>query len=291
MSQDEYPYRHPLGVARELEIELADRPPAWWPPGRPRYFYRFYGPNSPGLEPLLARSQIRMSSRSDFNDPFDVTAEIVFEGSAADEDAYFVDLCQRRRAIDSQGLRQTLKSRVQETFNSKANHWGLVCFASSRDRGKTLLNHGAPRDILMWSHYAGSHEGVCVQFRAIRGRAAFLQAQPVLYKESFVRLNWFDPELEGKLGEAFFRKAPHWSYESEFRLIARGLARAPLALPVRSIAGVIFGCRVKQPTIDNVVEMLSARRSPVKLFRARNSTKAYRLTIERATDIEALIGR
>ena len=51
---------------------------------------------------------------------------------------------------------------------------------------------GDPRNILMWSHYAANHKGLCLQFELTRDIDNFVFAMPVQYSEDYPIVNWVD---------------------------------------------------------------------------------------------------
>lgn len=77
--------------------------------------------------------------------------------------------------------------------------------------------------ILMWSHYANKHQGICMCY----GVADLLNTRkilvPVWYRNE--KINPFEKTNDGTLGlnkrikEIFIQKASEWGYEEEWRLI------------------------------------------------------------------------
>src|SRR4029077_17510760 len=96
-------------------------------------------------------------------------------------------------------------------------------------------------DLLMWSHYANSHRGLCLEFATSIYEVFFGRTQPVVYSGE---RSIFDPrEPEAKQVEnVVLTKSEHWTYELEWRIVEQD-GDGPYEFPAETLAGVIFGCR------------------------------------------------
>ena len=72
---------------------------------------------------------------------------------------------------------------------------GVYCFA------------GNARNILMWSHYAGDHTGVCLQFERARDYTGFSPAVSVDYVLDLPVVNWITDSQNG-IGKCSLRSTP-----------------------------------------------------------------------------------
>src|ERR1019366_4685553 len=75
-----------------------------------------------------------------------------------------------------------------------------------------------PHSTLMWSHYAENPSGICLEFRT-DNNLLFICAWEVLYRSQYPK--WMPQNLSETAMEMILTKAEDWSYEKEFRLIAR----------------------------------------------------------------------
>jgi hypothetical protein len=91
---------------------------------------------------------------------------------------------------------------------------------------------GDPLNILMWSHYASNHRGLCLQFDVASDPGLF--TLPVEYSEEYPIVNWVTDFNKG-VGDTLLRKHSGWSYERESRIILLENARQPYSFrPERS---------------------------------------------------------
>lgn len=213
----------------------------------------------------LINCQAVFSTRRNFNDLFD--SKIYFEKPSA-------------KQIESVRISCTKEIRKQiETFISagkitdKGNKWFKRL---DREFNKILDNYlfycvsSNPESNLMWSHYANSHQGFCIEFHA-----KFLSAEKVSYENEIPRINmlkaWAFPgskDDQGNIGEIIWNalrvKLEEWKYEEEYRFqlsnIPHGNKLAPdkkcilVPYPKEWVSAIVFGCR----THEKVKEYIAA---------------------------------
>jgi hypothetical protein len=228
-----------------------------------------------------------MSHHESFNDPFDMKAHVALEGSREQIEARFkaliADRTNARRRERREILRNImsrpraeLQAALQEIFRQSAGQAGICSFA------------GDPRSILMWTHYARDHEGVCLQFEFARDPRTFTWAQEVQYSDEYPRINYADrSRLPDQLYAALTRKHSGWRYEKEWRIVHLAGANTNLPFRADSLVGLILGCRATEEH-RSAVEALLAERTKAGLpalrrYRAEQHPTAYQLVIRRST--------
>jgi len=135
----------------------------------------------------------------------------------------------------------------------------------------------------MWSHYAENHQGICLEFRT-DNNSLFILAQEVIYRSEYPR--WVPQNLFEIAREMILTKAEDWSYEREFRLIARPevdetnllkLYGEYLRIPPQALASVIVGC---QGDFEAVCRIVNERMPGLPVKRVVRTPNHYSLTIE-----------
>ena len=113
----------------------------------------------------------------------------------------------------------------------------------------------------MWSHYADSHKGVCIQFDRSRDVELSFGTIPVNYEKESVlpTLNWTTDDAEENLKSAR-AKAKIWSYEKECRLIKPEFAKSTIKINPQAVTGVILGCRIDAEAREIIGSLLDERR-------------------------------
>lgn len=237
------------------------------------------------LRDILVDSKLWLSSPVDFNDPFDMTAHIVAEGAIQKKIGKMKALLKKHRpALKWKAFQVELKKliswpnaewqRIAKAVHDK--HLGSTGVCS-------LAND--PRSILMWSHYAANHTGVCVQFEIAHDPRTFLHAISVDYAKEYPVVNCFD-DTEEQLKKTILRKHEGWYYEGEHRIVRPSQARSALEFKPEGTSGIILGCRVSKASRDAVKRLLEERAEKgwptVRVFCAEQHSTKYALTLKAA---------
>lgn len=272
-----------LGIRRRLKP-----PPA-------RFLYKFRASprnSSPDakdqfvsrLRQIMVDSELWLSSPSDFNDPFDTAGRFEITGSPADRAAHIRALVDRyappgatpAETQQAHDKAATLKDSeildiVRLSFDQQRDLTGVICFVE-----------GDPRDVLMWSHYAADHKGVCLQFEPARDLFTFGRAFTVEYVQQYPIVNWLDG-IAG-IEKILRRKHPRWQYEAERRIIQVGAARSAFTYNPSALTGLVFGCAADDTVIKATQTVLAERvcagLPDLKLYRAEKHPSRYELVIK-----------
>ena len=159
-------------------------------------------------------------------------------------------------------------------ISSRLEGYGVYCLSKKSD------------DILMWSHYADSHKGMCLVFDA-NIISKYFSCQPVKYKSTYPS---FKECLDSKkyqinLAPLILTKSKHWKYESEVRLIVEPesineeAAKRLFKIPSNALVGVIFGCESSYHDKEIIREVLKVKNKKVEFYDARKSSIEYSLVI------------
>lgn len=166
------------------------------------------------------------------------------------------------------------------------NRIGVVCYTETNS------------NILMWSHYANSHKGLCFEFDSNQNpvkRWKNYKFHPINYSDS----RKIDI-LEHGYVESFFKllttKSLHWEYEKEHRLITiKGSGCQPS--PVDSIKSIIIGDKFKNNNggyllkfMDILYKLKERRNSSkqIKYYKAERDKHNFQLNIKELYGLEGL---
>jgi len=111
---------------------------------------------------------------------------------------------------------------------------------------------------LMWSHYADSHRGFCIEFNT-----EFLKADKVNYKNKIPEIElieFLNPKTQEsfskKIWDSLRTKLIEWKYEDEYRFqpghnmpvnkLPKGVKTATVKYESTWIESIIFGCRTDE---------------------------------------------
>jgi hypothetical protein len=186
-----------------------------------------------------------LSSPIDFNDPFDMGARVIVQGSKHDRDARIRRLVEARmpHASPDEKRRKFLEfaghspEEIVRIWSDAYEHYrrvtGVCSFA------------GDPRSILMWSHYGNDHTGLCLQFDISRDPRTFLKAISVKYSSEYPHVNWVEETAE-QLKVSLLRKYEGWRYENEWRIVIPDGAHKRERFRPEALTGLIAGCRAPE---------------------------------------------
>jgi hypothetical protein len=250
--------------------------------GTPNFFYKYMGVDEKYLRTILIDSAFYLSSRTQFNDPFDVTCQFAYTQNAKTINQAIRDTIKAgnvpfnrredvaRKVRDRYSSIETLKT----AFNAVADRVGIFSLTSS------------PRSLLMWSHYAKNHTGVCFQFYPSAEAELFNGISAVQYSDKKPVLDIGLRYDEEDIARIFLQKSIEWAYEREWRFVSSRRARQLGPISGSALSGVIYGARCPPQSIE-IVRSLLAERAKLGLpkvteFRAALSPAHYSVGIFQA---------
>jgi len=221
-----------------------------------------------GIELILKDKTFKFTDPKDFNDPFDCNEAMLEISISPEEEKQQIRDAAAKHHLPRKAVRKSLKltgnkAVYQDVLKSKKKDFKVSCFSEISD------------DVLMWSHYADKHRGICVGFDL-----EHMTKEYVLYPVNYIT------EVQKIHGMAntpyvFYYwvtfKADRWTYEKEIRAVSKN-GKSLIPYPQEAVSEVIFGCNVKQSTIDKSVKALKKLGyRKVKFFRMEIDGKTFLL--------------
>jgi hypothetical protein len=250
--------------------------------------YKFRGlANRERLEQIFLHQALYWPAISELNDPFESRPRIV---SPPIRNAL------EKLNIEHQAfslLRRGGMERIEAKRRSKAA--SAPGFLDQRSAEMTRELPGAlavyrifslaanKHSILLWSHYADAHAGICLGFSTLG--TDFGQALEVCYSKDLASLSFFERGHEENLLAMALTKSEDWRYEQEFRLVSQE-PTPPGLFPVNNhwytfrpdcLAEVTLGCNIQDRDEAFVRELVGSSPSPIKLLRAVKSEHKFAL--------------
>jgi DUF2971 family protein len=274
---------------------------------------------------ILSNQSLRWSSPVAFNDPFDLKNYFHIDFSWSDLKSEVLQKLQEMICCplepsfaDDNELVPTIRSwrttlkglareRVESELIRRLSQSFTLCENLAEKERRDWLQEKAivrilclaerPDNILMWSHYAGQHAGVVLEFRtgslelsasshAIKIRYSDDVPTPFTYEQI---LNWLlgqkaFPDVEGYTTAVASTKSTHWSYEQEWRFLRYTDHPEPgrysdFAYPSDALIGVYFGSRTDSAKRDDLVSLLKGRYPHARMFSMREKSGHYDLEV------------
>jgi len=139
--------------------------------------------------------------------------------------------------------------------------------------------------IIMWSHYAKYHKGICVEYE-IDSEHFKNMVYPVIYSgKLFDMTNIFEKVQTGSFNNLFatvaaMHKSPEWSYEKEWRIIVPTGEKSGIGnIPAPQIKSITLGSKISNENKNKIIEI--ANTSGIECYKMKISNYQFKLIPEK----------
>lgn len=265
----------------------------------------------------LANNQLYFDYPINFNDPFDSRVYCSFEGTKEEfNEKTGINIADLNKEMykEQNGIIKIDYGKLFITDGIKNLHGDvpyviypkICCFSEVYD------------DILMWSHYADYHKGICLCFKSVKvnneywlpistptNQFAHILFQRVVYHKNVPdSINLLDEDMKIKMHEFLLDKLLIWNYEQEFRIILdqdsdkRLLSedmfeKGIIKYHKENLQGIIFGMKIKYENAElvynTVKENYLDKGYIVKFYEAKEVRYKYEVKIDEIKDIDTYL--
>lgn len=260
---------------------------------------------------MLKKNEFYFAPPNSLNDPFDGHFEISFKGATrveklekfaaniksnnpalSDEEAYRVALKEyppgSRKRFHGERNPEKFSREIRAQFN---NSYGI--FSLTED----------PSNILMWTHYADNHSGICVGLdsneldsfihtRASSEAPTIVLKKKVKYLQQRPGWNFFKDDSFEKITESWIAKSANWEYEREHRLLlipnttqqeteSLEVRDRTIVFPSEVISEVILGLNTSAEDVAEIKTLTHARDPKPILKKAERDKDGYNIILKR----------
>lgn len=244
-----------------------------------------YGQITKHSEALFSAGQVWFSPPPQLNDPFECRPWLTFEGTQEQIVQELARVLRLRNPLMTQDTATAeavgilLKGRHRDPNTWEALRKGVIQ-KLGRDIGLYCMSR-VPDSILMWSHYAHDHQGYCLEFEATDHTVMFGEAQPVLYRDDYPIVDFFNTPNEEQVDLIFLTKYTGWAYEQEWRIIDFQNGPGLRAYPPELLRAVIFGLSMSKDDKARIREWVGRRDHSVRLFQAVRHDHKFSIEVQR----------
>ena len=223
----------------------------------------------------LVKGFLWLAQPRSFNDPFDTLS--VFKPSFSDADiAAHLNECAR-----SKGELENFTAGNVHDEREKMIEVLSKMEEAIRTCGVASLS-ATPFEVLMWSHYADNHRGICIEYERTANndlggsacrRVEYSNRRPITKDLSFFQ----DPE--GFTNRILYTKAPCWKYELEWRLVFFSKEPGKLVRERSTdarVRSITFGIRASRSDIQTVRALLKEK-PDIQLYQMRTDGNSFDL--------------
>ncbi|MFA4893941.1 DUF2971 domain-containing protein [Brevundimonas sp.] len=233
---------------------------------------------------IIVNSRLWFAQASSFNDPFDSYPFFTLDSTPEQYEAYLRHVVDKANTDTSEGVRQRVFAYLMGLSPEQIAHQ-LQQASGLHLQGLAVCCLSAVNDqVLMWSHYADSHAGICLRFRTrplsgdipdLAYRVSYSADRPVVNRATAT-------EDYAALFDAMLVKADFWEYEQEHRLFRRevlGGAGLESFSPDR-LDGIIFGVRCGPDEQALVRTWVEERGLEVEFLKAVPDARQFRVSVQ-----------
>lgn len=236
----------------------------------PKHLYKFVTWEKDYHKQILSDGTIFFTSAEKFNDPFDSSVPLRYDYGT---DEQIIDLYKRHlHMMNPTYSADYLQKLAIEFFDKK-----LINDPQKIKENVKFQNEWAKskygifvlttefQNILMWSHYADSHRGICVRFNIDKFRNyiendcikkdLIITWHKVTYENKYPLLNPFELDDTEVVMKPLTVKADDWKYENEYRFILFDKPNTLLKLPSGIIDLVFCGCKMDDINKNEIINI------------------------------------
>lgn len=233
---------------------------------------------------ILSAQETYFSKPDSFNDPFEFRPQLSLEATKEEFATYLDGLYKRRcpwlnRQQRKESVAAILKDKSRNHQSGEvAKLLGSAISDISRLCGVYCLSED-PTNILMWSHYADCHRGICFGFDGAETNPFFGRAQQVSYQEHYPVANLIKDHPGSYQDKVILSKASFWAYEREWRIIEHERGNGIYRFDENDLKQVIFGVKTSADDIETVLKVLKDKHLSPQLLRAHLHGQRYALVL------------
>lgn len=259
----------------------------------PKVLYKYRDWSKENHRRIIEENEIYFTSPKDFNDPFDcriapnitqlndeeikkfIDKTIIQNFSDFDRKGFDIEKLIAQRTIDLTSNKIEEQRRFEEeTFKKQDLHFGIFSLSKRWD------------SILMWSHYANNHSGICIGFYA-EELEKIASLNPVAYSNKFPIISALEFETLESMIPSIYTKAKDWNYEKEYRLFDISHPdtfieeKRKVIIPDKCFSDVTLGLTFDETKIDGLKKNLKKKKIPFyKIEKVSLKFKLKRVRLE-----------
>src|SRR3989344_671032 len=228
---------------------------------------------------LIVNQRLWFPAPRDLNDPFECRPHHVTTATPRERRRYIVGLVKRGHPTMPRHERKR-RVRLLDADNPLFHQSMLSATEITLQAAGIFSLSARPLDLLMWTHYADNHRGVCVRFDL----PALVESDHIPFRVTYADERpscdtILEPTVDWLL-KAVLTKGAAWRYEQEWRLVRNRGARQAVQLSKPVISGVLLGANVSPGDREAVLQWAAESGRPVGVGQVKFHPSRYELVIE-----------
>jgi len=254
---------------------------------KPKILYKYYSLDKKttdsgfscyeGVKGLIKENKIYFPSLKELNDPFEANPQYSLNGIGAfintlkliKRDHPDISICNIGLFKDLIKNRKKYEAIMKKSIDDRMDKIRIFCTTS------------IPDSILMWSHYANGHKGICVGFDVSESseisKITSALFKKVSYSDVYPTINP-DPNIKKQVEKLFYTKYVDWKYEKEWRSVVKD--DREFQLPEGVIKCIILGGKVDVSDLNDIKDWLKGRTDKLEIKKATVNSDNYKINID-----------
>ena len=244
----------------------------------PSQLYKYRTPDIGRMKDILLLNQMWAADPTTFNDPFDCYPHIDLTGTYDEARAWMALRIARTgqtvseekqhvlaKQIERDGFISLMEESPEATFRNSISQFGIIALTTD------------PKNILMWSHYAQNHTGVCLEFAT--DIQPFLTAVEVRYDKARPVFRPMMADRSDLIERVLLYKAKFWEYEHEWRYFRVGAGL--ISFEPSTLTSIILGAAATPHFVGQLRALIDERQAPIEVKQASFDLREYKLHVDR----------
>ena len=253
------------------------------------YVYKFRSMSKDSQEytgRAITHQELYFANARSFNDPFDCLPVLSMKATKKEFEEYLDGFFDRQ---NPEITRQQKKVSIKAISNDPTrNHKSKSAFETLKKGLEQAMNIAGvlslskePDHVLMWSHYADCHQGICLKFKVCSNMGFFTEVHDVEYQKERPVFNMITGNHEDIGRAALLTKADFWEYEKEVRIVSPKRRPGVHKYPAQLLEGVILGANISEDNIKLVKSWIATLIHEVELYKAVMNPNTFSLDIKK----------
>jgi hypothetical protein len=240
----------------------------------PQFVYKYRVSDTtknPHFDSIITDNSMMFSSPKAFNDPFDCQLQPVTFPTLAEVTQFL------NRVLPGTPTK-IISNLATNALNNPIEFAKILEEAIKFDDKGVLCLSQEPDNILLWSHYADNHYGVCLKFDILQDLDFFSIPLTVIYDQSYPIYNHMT-QPNAIVTKMIKTKFELWKYEKEIRIFKQ--KKKLYNFNKAALTEIIFGCNTSKPEIDRIKNLVNANGYAHVTFKQTvKQTGIYGLTLQ-----------
>ena len=225
---------------------------------------------------ILTQRNLYIPSPLKFNDPFDSCIPMLATGTEEEIFDKALEIAQKEHPrYKKESIRKVARSAIQEKHYCNFSEQKKILMDNLKYRYGVCSLTTKNDNLVMWSHYADSHKGVCLGFnvRSLVNKSYFYLNKEIILLCYSVDYYGEYPNLEFRfildkhnttislidfkeMVKPLLSKSNHWQYEEEYRILSLNMNNYSIEYDPSELISLYLGYRMETEQKEEIVKLM-----------------------------------